>query len=99
MIEPETGRKRDGLLCQTGNAGAPVYAYRDAIKSNTQVIAHNLQLFMVASVQPREFRVARKELSPLFKRVWSFNAKLICPVHNIRAGVGSEDIGPEFSAR
>src|ERR1700734_4562384 len=54
---------------------------------------------MISPVQPRELRVPRKKLCPLFERVWSFDAKLSCPVHNIRAWVWSEDIGPEFSSR
>src|SRR5579863_1429507 len=69
------------------------------IERDAQIIAHGLNPLMIAALEPRQNRIARKVIRPTFKRCRHFDTQLRCLVKDRRAWIWREDIRPELGAR
>ena len=54
---------------------------------------------MFAAIEPWKLGVAGKEIGPAFERIGHFDAYLFGLLHDRRAGIRRENIGPKFGAR
>src|SRR5215831_14261937 len=71
---------------------------RSAIKSDAQVISHRLNSLVITTFEPWKDRVTGKIIHPALERSRNFDPQLRGLMENRRAGVGGENIRPEFRA-
>src|SRR6516162_5871230 len=99
VIKTPARGERKYLLSDASVALARVEGDGDTIEGDAKIVAHDLEALVFAAIEPREHGVAGEEIGPAFERGWNLNTELLSLFHDGGAGVGSEDIGPEFGSR
>src|SRR6201987_803696 len=99
VVEAPARGQRDGFLRDSRDGTASISCDGNSMKGNTKIFACHLQPLMLFTAKPRQCCVAGKEISPSFKSRRNFDAYLLGSLHDRRAGIGREDVRPEFGSR
>ena len=112
ILQPELEGQRVKIVVQTPARGKADHAVHQlihpilalhadglAIERHAHVLAHGLHFLVFLALEPRQNGVAREEIHPAFQRLRNLDAQLKRALHDGRARIGREDIGPELRAR
>src|SRR5689334_20347503 len=70
----------------------------DAMECHSQIVAHGLHLAVLRALEPGQRGVSREEIDPAFERFRYVDTEFEGALHDGRAWIRCEDVGPEFRA-